>query len=93
VDGVQVPQNYIQNGEIVLNISNTAVRNLQVDNLFLEFDGRFGGNPITVVIPVGAVVAVYAKETGDGMVFEVESKELRTAEETESPGSHLRLVK
>ena len=67
--GVQVPETHVEDGKIVLNISPTAVRNLVLGDEQLEFHGRFGGTPYQVVIPVKAVIAVYARENGEGMVL------------------------
>ena len=69
VQGVQVPTEHVANGQIVLNISPGAVRGLVIGNAALEFSARFGGVPMQVFIPIQAVMAVYAKENGEGMVF------------------------
>lgn len=66
---VNVPRDFVSNGQIVLNISPGAVRSLLVDNETLEFTARFGGVPRLVSVPIVAIVAVYAKENGQGMVF------------------------
>ncbi|WP_048308339.1 ClpXP protease specificity-enhancing factor [Halomonas sp. PR-M31] len=68
-EGVRVPQQFIQNGQIVLNIAPTAVRELNMANDVLGFDARFGGHPMQVLVPFDAVIALYAKENGVGMVF------------------------
>ena len=67
--GVQVPEDYVTNGQIVLNISPTAVQNLHIDGDGLSFNARFGGVPMTVFVPVVALLAIYARENGQGMVF------------------------
>jgi stringent starvation protein B len=59
----------VANGQIVLNVSPGAVRELAVGNGSLEFSARFGGVPMQVFIPLQAVMAIYAKENGEGMVF------------------------
>jgi len=69
VQGVQVPTEHVANGQIVLNVSPGAVRGLVVGNGALEFSARFGGVPMQVFIPLQAVMAIYAKENGEGMVF------------------------
>lgn len=69
IQGVQVPTDHVANGQIVLNISPGAVRSLVIGNGALEFSARFGGVPMQVFIPLQAVMAVYAKENGEGMVF------------------------
>lgn len=68
--GVEVPQNHVKDGQIVLNISPTAVQGLLVGNEGLEFNGRFGGIPTRVYVPSHAVMGIYAKENGQGMIFE-----------------------
>lgn len=69
VQGVQVPTEHVANGQIVLNISPGAVKGLVVGNSALEFSARFGGVPMQVFIPLQAVMAIYARENGEGMVF------------------------
>jgi stringent starvation protein B len=66
---VQVPKEFVQNGEIVLNISLDATSGLQLGNEFIDFKARFGGVSRQIVVPVGQVVAIYAKENGQGMAF------------------------
>lgn len=70
VEGVIVPEAYIVDGQIVLNVSPTAVVSLQLGNSAISFNGRFGGAPMDIYFPVGAVLAIYARENGQGMVFE-----------------------
>ncbi|GAB3310755.1 ClpXP protease specificity-enhancing factor [Haliea atlantica] len=70
--GVEVPVQYVKDGQIVLNISPSAVIELQIGNDWISFNGRFGGTPTDVLVPVGAVVGIYARENGQGMVFEPE---------------------
>lgn len=67
-----VPQNFVEDGQIVLNVSPNAVRQLDMDNDRVTFDGRFGGVPQQVWLPVQSVMAIYARENGEGMVFEIE---------------------
>lgn len=71
--GVQVPSGFASDGQIVLNVSPSAVRHLHMDNDAVSFEGRFGGVPQSLYIPSAAVLAIYARENGQGMVFEVES--------------------
>ena len=73
VEGVQVPAEHVDGNRIVLNISARAVRNFDIADGAMCFDSRFGGRPFRVVAPLAAVVAVYAKETGQGMAFEIET--------------------
>jgi len=68
-DGVRVPREYVNNGEIVLNISYDATAPLKLGNEFVEFKARFGGVPREIVVPVECVMAIYARENGQGMGF------------------------
>ncbi len=68
--GVDVPQQYVKDGQIVLNISPNAVVDLVIDNDAMHFNGRFGGVPIDVFVPMASVVGIYARENGQGMVFD-----------------------
>ena len=63
-DSVQVPREYVNNGEIVLNIGLDATSGLQLGNDFIEFKARFGGQPRDILVPVGRVIAIYARENG-----------------------------
>ena len=67
--GVEVPRQFVQNGQIVLNLSPGAVRDLFMENEALGFSARFGGQPMRVMVPTSALVAIYARENGVGMVF------------------------
>lgn len=66
----RVPQAYVKDGQIVLNVGPNAVRNMHMDNEWVTFSARFGGTSHSIEIPVGNVLAIYAKETGEGMGFE-----------------------
>ena len=68
----QVPQEYVKNGEITLNISPNAVHKLQMGNELIEFSARFGGVARQLAVPISSVYALYARETGHGMTFDVE---------------------
>jgi stringent starvation protein B len=72
VPNIKVPMKFAQDGQITLNISSLAALKLQMSNDYIQFNARFGGVPMQVVIPIRAVVAIYAKETGEGMFFQVE---------------------
>ena len=69
--GVQVPMEYVKNNEIVLNIGFEATSGLQLGNDFVEFKARFGGVGREIRVPVDHVVAIYARENGQGMAFPV----------------------
>ncbi len=70
--GVEVPSQYVKDGQIVLNLSPSAVIELQLADDCVSFNGRFGGRPTDVYIPMAAVLGVYARENGQGMAFEAE---------------------
>ena len=70
--GTQVPQEFVQDGQIVLNMSPASTGNLQLGLQDIMFDARFGGVPRNIVVPCPAVLAIYAKENGAGTVFTVE---------------------
>lgn len=73
--GVEVPTEYVEDGRIILNISMGAVRGLKLDNGYIGFNAQFGGRGRDIFVPVQAVIAVYAKENGKGMVFTEEEYE------------------
>jgi len=98
-EGVDVPDQAIQKGKVILNIDNAAVRELDLGNEWLTFKARFSGTEHAVSVPIEAVLAIYSKENGQGMMFALE-------EETDppidsgpdggkTPGSrpHLKIVK
>jgi stringent starvation protein B len=70
-DSVQVPREYVKNGEIVLNISYDATSSLKLGNDFIEFKARFAGTAREIMVPVSRVIAIYARENGQGMAFPV----------------------
>ncbi|TFY98952.1 ClpXP protease specificity-enhancing factor [Ramlibacter humi] len=70
-DTVQVPREYVKNGEIVLNISFDATSSLKLGNEFIEFKARFAGTAREIMVPVNRVIAIYARENGQGMAFPV----------------------
>jgi stringent starvation protein B len=69
----QVPSEYVKNGEITLNVSPSAVHKLQMGNELIEFSARFAGVARQISVPVVCVYALYARETGHGMTFDVEA--------------------
>ncbi len=73
VSGVDVPQQHVHEGRIVLNMAPAAVHGLHMDNVAVTFSARFGGRPTSIYVPVEAVLAIYARENGQGMFFEEES--------------------
>ena len=68
----EVPVAHVKDGEIVLNISSGAVRNLELGNEYITCSGRFGGASFDLIVPVAAVIGIFAKETGQGLVFQGE---------------------
>jgi stringent starvation protein B len=68
---VQVPREYVKNGEIVLNISFDATSSLKLGNDLIEFKARFAGTAREIMVPVSRVIAIYARENGQGMAFPV----------------------
>jgi len=74
-EGVDVPRGSVIGGEIVLNICPASVRNLELGQEFILFDARFSGRAYQIVIPVKAVVAIFARENGEGMAFLYEKHE------------------
>lgn len=70
--GVQVPMDFVRDGQIVLNIAPRAVGNLELGNDAIRFNARFGGIPQQVDVPMAAVLALYARENGAGTLFEPE---------------------
>ena len=75
VDGVSVPSQHVKDGKIILNISDSAAHNLKLRNDFISFRARFGGVPFDVIVPMSAVLGIYARETGQGMIFSHDSEE------------------
>lgn len=69
VAGVQVPQSYVSNGQIVLNIADQAVEMLEMGNEVLSFAARFNGAPHDIDVPVESVLAIFARENGQGIFF------------------------
>jgi len=85
-EGVHVPVEYVKNGEIVLNVSNLATNRLKIGNDAIEFQARFGGVPREVHVPVTHVIAVYARENGQGMAFEAPRPAVVGAVDQPAPG-------
>lgn len=73
--GVIVPQDFAEDGKIILNISPTAVHQFEVSDETVSFSARFSGHPMQVVVPVNCASALYARENGQGMVFPEETSD------------------
>ena len=68
--GVEVPQVYVTDGQVVLNLAPRAVTAFNLDNDAISFNTRFGGVPTDIYVPIDAVIGIYARENGEGMAFE-----------------------
>lgn len=97
VDGVTVPREHVKDGKIILNISHSAAHNLKLSNDSVSFRARFSGTPFDVWVPMASVLGIYAKETGQGMIFShgTDRPEPPDPERETSRGdrSHLKIVK
>ena len=71
-ENVQVPQEYVQEGQITLNLAPSAISALSMDNDSLSFNARFRGVPMDIYVPIQAVMGIYARENGQGMTFTIE---------------------
>ena len=103
--GVQVPAHTVKDGKVVLNIAARAVATLELGNDDVRFTARFGGVSYPVVVPVASVLAIYARETGQGMALPEDAASSGPEDEPPSPdsttdepaapkrGAHLRIVK
>ena len=69
IEGVEVPRQYVQGGKIILNVSSNATSMLSLGNDFVRFRARFGAATYDVSVPIVAVLGIYARETGQGMIF------------------------
>ncbi len=104
-DDLSIPYDFVEDDKIVLNISASAVRDLDLSNDYINFKARFSGKSMNVYFPVEAVIAIYANENGRGMIFQEEEQEVHTdskpvsnsvAEKKEvkkKKKSHLKIVK
>ncbi len=85
VDGVRVPEQHIQNGKIILNIAPMAINGLVLGDTEITFSARFSGKPMGLLIPVEAVLAVYAKENGQGMMFSEDDGAISSPDSDDEP--------
>ena len=103
IDGVTVPKEHVKDAKIILNISESAAHNLKLTNDAVSFRARFSGVPFDVWVPMRSVLGIYARETGQGMIFSHDTDNAENAsrvpepesDDIESTGarSHLRVVK
>lgn len=84
--GVNVPAQFVQDGKITLNIGPAAVQGLEMGNEAISFSARFAGKPMQVYVPVGAVLAIFARENGQGMMFGNEPGDDLAAQESADTG-------
>ena len=82
--GVEVPMEYVKNDEIVLNLSMEACHQLQLENDWISFQARFGGVPRKIMVPVSHILAIYARENGQGMSFPFDPSQARDLHLAES---------
>jgi stringent starvation protein B len=85
MQGVEVPRQYIQDGKIILNISYHATNGLSMTNQAVLFNARFGGTTHNINVPIQAVVGIYARETGQGMIFGDEDTPTTPPPDTPTP--------
>ena len=103
IAGVSVPIEHVKDGKIILNISDSAAHNLKMTNEAVSFRARFSGVPFDVWVPMKSVLGIYARETGQGMIFSHDAENAESTEHTPAPTSvasddtrsrpHLRIVK
>lgn len=93
--GVDVPEHAIAEGKIVLNIATGATEHLQLENETIFFHARFSGKPYRITVPMGAVIAIYARENGQGMMFAQDDSPPPPVDGSDDPPSrsHLKVVK
>ena len=72
VEGVVVPQEHVRDGQIVLNLSPQAVRNLSLGNDYVMCEGRFSGRSVELILPIESVRAIYCRDSGQGLAFDDE---------------------
>lgn len=95
VEGVDVPAHAIQKGKVVLNIASGATEQLLLNNETICFKARFSGKPYPISVPMDAVIAIYARENGQGMMFAQDDSPRPPVDGSDdpSPRSHLKIVK
>lgn len=100
-DGVRVPQSYVSDGQIVLNIADQAVEMMEMSNELLSFAARFNGSPHEIQVPIESVLAIFARENGQGIFFkdpdgspDPDRKDDEAEQQTEKPARpNLKVVK
>jgi len=84
-DYAMIPREFVEDGKIVLNINPTAITDLQLGNDYIMFNARFSGKAMEVSVPVAAVLAIYARENGQGMMFDESNNHLPPTPPTNTP--------
>ena len=94
-EGVDVPDHAVQKGKVVLNIAAGATEHLLLDNDAIRFKARFSGKPYPINVPMNAVIAIYARENGQGMMFAQDDSPGPPVDGSDDPPprSHLKVVK
>ena len=94
-EGVDVPEHVIQKGKVVLNIASGATEHLLLDNEMISFKARFSGKPYPINVPMEAVIAIYARENGQGMMFAQDDTPPAPVDGSDEPPAraHLSVVK
>src|SRR5690554_4800606 len=96
LDGVDVPEHTVQKGKVVLNVSESATDHLLMENESISFHARFSGRPRQIMVPMYAVIAIYARENGQGMMFAQDDDTPPPpvdGSDQPPPRSHLKVVK
>jgi len=90
---VEVPMEFVRDDEIVLNLSTEACHQLQIENDYISFQARFGGVPRKILVPVTHILAIYARENGQGMSFPFDSTEIRDLTPQKAEASEIKSAK
>lgn len=86
-EATRVPREYVRDGQIVLNVSPLATHRLVLGEQEITFEARFGGRPYSVVVPIGRVIAIFARENGQGLAFEPEALDIEKGNGQETPAA------
>ena len=89
VDGIVIPGSHVQDGKIVLNVHTQAVKALELGNEFITFSARFGGNSHAINLPIQSVLAVFARENGQGIFFQEEETQHQMEQSVDDSKEHL----
>jgi stringent starvation protein B len=89
VDGIAIPGSYVQDGKIVLNVHTQAVKALELGNESITFSARFGGTSHAINLPIQSVLAVFARENGQGIFFQEEETQHQIEQSADDSREHL----